>query len=601
VYNLQKYTIKVHDELYRHFRFAAGTGIGYEREGAMKVWRGILVFLVCAGLVAPVSGWSETDGTTIFVDSLADNMTVDGKCTLREAMLAANLDQQVDSCPAGQGADTIMVLSGTIKLAVEGPVENEGLTGDLDIYSEMQIVGAGSSKTIIDANKIDRVFDVGEVERQGTVTISDMTIRGGNLDGNLYPYPEEDNLANGGGVRLKYYSTTLKLVRVDVTDNYAGDPGGGNGGGIYSVGRLEIYDSVFTNNRAFYTGGALVASREVVIDNSDFYDNYGYGEAVMHLNSGARVQITRSTFSYNHCGPAGWTFVISQGAELTMQDFKVEYNDCDEATLLNYGSLTLADGLFARNSMGIHEPTGGGVIVHQSGELAVKNVTFAGNQAPAAILVNNGHARIEESLFTAGNYGGLTITGGSAQVINSTFSTTRTGDDSFSAGVLVEGGFLVLESVTLANLQSEQAALQVNGGTVTVHNALLAYNTTLAGVLRDCQVAPGTTVSAGYNLISVSDGCGWRAVTGDRLGRRAAPLDPLLGRLTDNGPTRTKTQPPLPGSPAIDTADPQVCPPFDQRGFKRPQGPRCDIGAHEAASTQPIELENQYYLPMIQR
>jgi hypothetical protein len=325
-----------------------------------------------------------------------------------------------------------------------------------------------------------------------------------------------------------------------------------------------------------------------------------YGEGSFHLKGGARAQIERTTFYQNGCGPAGWEIVISAQAELSMNDFKIEYSDCEEATILNYGQLTLTNGAFNDNHVGGYSPTSSGVIFQRSGSLSVKNVLINRNFAAAGVLVSGGHARIEESLFTANSGGGLTVTGGSAQMINSTVSTTRVGDDSFSAGVLVEGGFLALESVTLANLQSAQAALQVNAGNVTVHNTLLAYNSTLAGVLRDCSVAPGSTVSAGYNLISVSDGCGWRAVTGDQLGRSSSPLDPRLGPLSDHGTVgRTATQPPLPGSPAVNTADPEICPPVDQRGITRPQGPRCDIGAHEVEGGQPVEEGFIIYLPVI--
>ena len=53
--------------------------------------------------------------------------------------------------------------------------------------------------------------------------------------------------------------------------------------------------------------------------------------------------------------------------------------------------------------------------------------------------------------------------------------------------------------------------------------------------------------------------------------------DPLLGDFSaDRG-----YHPLLPGSPAIDAADPAHCPPTDQLGTPRPQGQGCDIGAIE--------------------
>jgi hypothetical protein len=62
-------------------------------------------------------------------------------------------------------------------------------------------------------------------------------------------------------------------------------------------------------------------------------------------------------------------------------------------------------------------------------------------------------------------------------------------------------------------------------------------------------------------------------------------VNPMLGSLADNGgPTMTHAL--LPGSPAIDAADPAMCPSADQRGAPRVDGDgdsvaACDIGAFE--------------------
>ncbi len=68
----------------------------------------------------------------------------------------------------------------------------------------------------------------------------------------------------------------------------------------------------------------------------------------------------------------------------------------------------------------------------------------------------------------------------------------------------------------------------------------------------------------------------WGTTAGNILGQ-----DPLLGPLQNDGGS-TQTQVPLVGSPAI-----------DQRGWHRPIGLSCDIGAVEAGL--PV------YLPLIQR
>jgi hypothetical protein len=65
-------------------------------------------------------------------------------------------------------------------------------------------------------------------------------------------------------------------------------------------------------------------------------------------------------------------------------------------------------------------------------------------------------------------------------------------------------------------------------------------------------------------------------------------LNPLLGPLANNGGF-TQTHALLPGSPAIDAVTHNPCPPpnTDQRGFLRPAGPACDIGAFEAGAISP--------------
>src|SRR5262249_44553134 len=89
-----------------------------------------------------------------------------GHISLRSAIMAAD---------ARGGTNTIKLPSGTYALTIAGAGEDASATGDLDITSNITIKGAGSSKTIIDGNNLDRVFQI----QRGTTTISDVTIRHG--------------------------------------------------------------------------------------------------------------------------------------------------------------------------------------------------------------------------------------------------------------------------------------------------------------------------------------------------------------------------------------------------------------------------------------
>jgi hypothetical protein len=97
----------------------------------------------------------------------------------------------------------------------------------------------------------------------------------------------------------------------------------------------------------------------------------------------------------------------------------------------------------------------------------------------------------------------------------------------------------------------------------------------------------GSFSSAGHNLIGQTDGSSGftNGVNSDLAGSGSAPIDPLLGPLTDNGgPTFTMAL--LHGSPALDAGDDALLHGrdglrTDQRGFARKSGSHMDIGAFE--------------------
>jgi hypothetical protein len=110
----------------------------------------------------------------------------------------------------------------------------------------------------------------------------------------------------------------------------------------------------------------------------------------------------------------------------------------------------------------------------------------------------------------------------------------------------------------------------------------------LANSIADTCYSSSSVVSDGHNLVGsdcLSDGLGDVVINPADLFTR------ILGPLANNGgPTLTHL--PLPGSPAIDTGDDGVCNAapvngVDQRGWLRPAGFACDIGAVEAGGLPP--------------
>ena len=142
----------------------------------MKTKKLFAAFILGLGLIL-VLLWLLTSGAlpiaraaTIGVTTTNDAAVGDGQCSLREAIIAANTDLAVDACTAGNGADVITLATGTYVLTITGTGEDAATTGDLDITDVLTITGAGPTQTIIDANDIDRIFDIRP--GAGTVVIS---------------------------------------------------------------------------------------------------------------------------------------------------------------------------------------------------------------------------------------------------------------------------------------------------------------------------------------------------------------------------------------------------------------------------------------------
>ncbi|MGW5640850.1 choice-of-anchor Q domain-containing protein [Streptomyces sp. NPDC003832] len=210
--------------------------------------------------------------------------------------------------------------------------------------------------------------------------------------------------------------------------------------------------------------------------------------------------------------------------------------------------LTLADSTVSRNTAG----EAGGIRFDSTG--TVINSTIADNR------VTDGWDR-PGSL--AGYGGGIDIRGTGLVDIRSSTITGNTATDG-GGGINIAPAYLDSLPPPLTDI------INLPLGHLQLHNTIVADNSAgRAG--NDCKAVFATITSRGHNLDS-SNTCHLTAPS-DLPSR-----DPLLAPLQDNGgPTDTTAL--LTGSPALDAAS--DCPPTDQRGIPRPQGPACDIGAYE--------------------
>ena len=303
--------------------------------------------------------------------------------------------------------------------------------------------------------------------------------------------------------------------------------------------------SLIGNGGGISSGATLTISNCAISGNSITADAFGYSGAGIY-NAGT-MTIVNCTVNNNQALTVGFLStsgggISNDGGTLTIQNSTISENTAagtgDGGGVYNTGSLTAINSTIRGNTGSF----GGGIF----GVATITNCTIIGNSA----------------VFEGGGIDGF------GTISNCTISGNRT-----TAGHSRGGGISGTGTITNSTFSDNQS---VNGGsicaigTVQLGNTILKYGSIF--------LLDGTITSNGYNLSSDYGG-GFLTGPGDQIN-----TDPLLSPLQDNGgPTLTHAL--LPGSPAINTGDPNFTPPptYDQRGspFVRVFNRRIDIGSFE--------------------
>src|SRR6476659_7184355 len=105
----------------------------------MRCWG--MIGAGCVALLIASPGFAAT----ITVNTTQDLAGGGGKCSLRAAITAANADAPSGmlpgDCPAGSGADMVVLPAGHYTLSIAGPGEDANASGDLDISGDLTIQG----------------------------------------------------------------------------------------------------------------------------------------------------------------------------------------------------------------------------------------------------------------------------------------------------------------------------------------------------------------------------------------------------------------------------------------------------------------------------
>ena len=496
----------------------------------------VLVLLLC--LFMP--GRVLAQATTIVGDGTP------ASCT--SAALASAIDAGGDTISFDCGLEPVTIAGGPYTVAGAVTIEGGGL---------ITLSGENAHRHFV-------------VTAEASLRLANLMLAGGSA-------------VEGGGSIHSEGALVLDTVVVHGNRTTGVDSGGG---AIVNLGgTLTIFGSHFYNNAAAYTGGAILQSDGVTIIEDSVIDGNsapvfgaidstgdltirntmlrgnrataGDGGAVGVIGGTARIE--ESLIEGNFAGGGGGGVYISPnylGTMVTIQDTRITQNETDAtfAGSLGGGILSGAGLTLVRVTVNSNRAYGAGGLFQYGNEglLTVHDSTFHNNTA----------VNVAGGLWLAGALG-HTFT-------NVTVSENTAGD--WAGGLYVTDLPASLENVTLSGNRAPLGAnVYTLRTTVTITSTIIA-NPQGGGENCAVQDSAQPAISGGYNLDSDSS-CALSTATD------LAASDPLLGALENNGgPTLTHL--PQSGSPAIDGVH-GACPATDQRGFTRPGGVRCDVGAVE--------------------
>jgi len=345
-------------------------------------------------------------------------------------------------------------------------------------------------------------------------------------------------------------STATATITVNCGPTAVTSSNDSGAGSLRAIINSACPGSTITFDMSQVVSPITLTSVELVLDKSLTIQGPGANLLTISGNNNSRV------FNLTVANPGTITF-----SGLTISNGKVPGGNSGGG-ILNSSTATvnITSSTLSNNSAGF----GGGVLNFSTGVINVSNSTLNNNTASTTggAIYNNstGTVNVTNSTIsgnTASGGGIFNVTTGPINITNSTIS-----GNSAPGGAGAGGGI------------HNNSASPV----ISLRNTIVALNTAGSGTGPDL-VGPMT--SQGNNLIGKNNGStGFNnGSNGDIVGTIAAPINPLLGPLANNGGS-TQTMALLPGSPAINAGTSTGAPATDQRGVSRVGA--VDIGAFES-------------------
>ena len=506
----------------------------------------------------PVLAADITVSTT--VDEVSDNPSNDTGCSLREAILSANLNISVGGCTAGESTvtDIINVPAGTYTLTLnidcpETEFSNGATCGDLNINEDLDIVGAGQDNTIIqwgefsDMEDLDaslyqhsthRIFEISNNSKQLNPNAPCTSTCTPSITTTIVNLTLQNGVAAGDGGAIASYNPVcgfnlLNLTNVNILNNQALT---GSGGGIHSQGIVKIKNSNLLNNSANSSvGGAYFNSSTLdcpdlrnEISGSLLESNNAFVGGAIFNGFLSKLDILETTITQN-------SSLISGGG------------------IMNSGSIDISKTTIDNNST----PVGMGGGISNFGYLSMMNSTLSANTAKTfgAGLANiasqgcsNGTQTSDPTIDCGADLNNVTITKNIID-IGTDQRNICSPDQQSGAGIGVLGGNVNIANTILADNQDisvdcPTGPAKAKAPDCWVYEFVCPPNTI-------CPGTPNELISDGYNLIGDNTNCNITSSSTDKIGTAPDVIDPKLEPLAlNNGSTKTHAL--SKDSPAVD-------------------------------------------------
>jgi CSLREA domain-containing protein len=431
----------------------------FTKKSVSRVCSVLFVLVLMLALAGPAKAAEAPSlgASSIVVDSTSDTVANDKTCTLREAIINANNNDQSGSldCAAGiSGEDTI-----NFDLSYPALIT---LTSELPLITEDLVIGGPffGNELSISGDKSYRILSI-------------------------------------------YKGVSLSLGNLSLIWGYAS---GGHGGAINNaIGNLSVTDCVFNNNTASGSGGAIHNDAgSLTVIRTDFYNNTAsYGGAID--NGEGSLSVSNSHFEDNSAGDGGgainnYQITDTQTVEITTSTFQTNtavYGGAVRSDGGTHGTLGITDSTFIGNTASNEA----GAVNNYQGAVNITNSTFSGNSATTnggSLSNSAGTLTVINSTFVSSN----SISSGTLRnfsgnvVLKNTILANSGGDncqnsDSLSSGpdnIALDDSCVAATQTTLANLKLGSLANH-GGNTKTI--ALLSGSVALdAGNNTTCAAAP---------------------------------------------------------------------------------------------------------------